>query len=306
MHSMEFAWDDLHGFLCVCRTGSFLRAARELDIEHTTVARRVTRLERCLGTTLLHRGPRGVKLTAAGQALAASLARTETEVRAAVQLATEQDERIGGTVRVATSEIFAVGFLCGCLSELEQRYPALQLQLLTGQGSIDLSKGEADIAVRMLPPGAAPAEADVLARKLGGFGFALYGSRSYLAGHPLAANQTLAGHALIGYAGVPRAPGAAWVSERADGAHVAILVSSVPTATAAAVEGLGLAVLPRYYADREPVLVRVSETIAESVLWLLVRPEMKRSRRVAAVYRWLAELIGSRFGDAAPEGTPRP
>ncbi len=298
MHSMDFAWDDLHGFLCVCRAGSFLRAARELDVEHTTVARRVARLEKCLGTTLLHRGTRGVKVTAAGQALAASLARTETEVRAAVQLASEQAGRIGGTVRVATSEIFAVGFLCGHLAELERRYPALQVQLLTGQASVDLSKGEADIAVRMLPPGASPAEADVLTRKLGGFGFALYGSRSYLGQHPLAQDEAMAGHALIGYAAVARAPGADWVAARAGGARESILVNSIPVAAAAASAGVGLAVLPTYYADREPALVRVSGTIAESVLWLLVRPEMKRSRRVAAVHRWLAELIGARFGPA--------
>ena len=301
MHSVALGWDDLQAFLCVCRTGSFVHAARELGVEHTTVARRVTRLEDCLGTTLLHRGSRGVKLTAAGKELAASLARTETEVGAATRLAAEQDGRISGTVRIATAEIFAVAFLCARLVELERRYPSLQVQLLTGQAPIDLSKGEADLAVRMFPPGTAPAEADVLARKLGGFDFALYGSRAYLSDRPLRPDQPLRGHALIGYAGLSRSPGEAWLSKRAEGARVALLVNSVPVATAAAVAGLGLAVLPTYYADREPELVRASGTVAESVLWLLVRPEMKRSRRVAAVHKWLAELIGSRFGARGPD-----
>jgi len=52
---MDVVWDDLHSFLCVSRSGSFLGAAKELGVEHTTVSRRLNRLERILGTALLHR-----------------------------------------------------------------------------------------------------------------------------------------------------------------------------------------------------------------------------------------------------------
>jgi DNA-binding transcriptional LysR family regulator len=297
MHTMDIKWDDLHTLLSVSRAGSFLGAARDLAVEHTTVARRVIRLERSLGNTLLHRGRRGVTLTPFGEALVKALARTEGEVRAAVRISAEQDPRVGGTVRIATSEIFAVAFLCGRLPGLKERYPALDVQVLTSQAPVDLARGQADIAVRMLPPGRAPGEGDVLARRVGAFDFALYGARSYLAGRPIGPDGSLRGHQLVAYVGVPRAPGAEWLAARNEGAGVALSASSVPVVSAAAEAGMGLAILPAFYADQRPNLVRLSGPVAESVVWLLIRPEMKRSRHVAAVHRWLADVI--------PEGLRR-
>jgi DNA-binding transcriptional LysR family regulator len=77
--------------------------------------------------------------------------------------------------------------------------------------------------------------------------------------------------------------------------RTALFASAVPVLTAAAVAGIGLAVLPAFYAEGEPDLVGLSGAVAESVVWLLVRPEMKRSRRVAAVHSWLAKVISTRF-----------
>jgi DNA-binding transcriptional LysR family regulator len=297
---MAVVWDDLHSFLCVSRAGSFVRAAKELGVEHTTVARRLDRLERSLGTALVHRGTRGVKLTAAGEALAVSLAHTEAEVLAATGVASEQDAHISGSVRIATAEIFATAFLCEQLPELAVRYPALSIKLLTGQAPVDLSKGEADLAVRLLPPGKAPAEMDVLARRVGRFGFRLYASRGYLAAHPVSSDLALSGHEVIRYAAMPRAPGEAWLLEHGGTSHTALFASAVPVLTAAAVAGIGLAVLPAFYADREPDLVALSASVSESIVWLLVRPEMKRSRRVSSVHSWLAKVIADRFGARRP------
>jgi len=296
MHTMDAKWDDLHTFLSVSRSGSFIGAARDLAVEHTTVARRVTRLERSLGNALLHRGRRGVTLTPAGEALVQALARTEGEVQAAVRVAAGQDVRVGGTVRIATSEIFAVAFLCDRLSALKERYPALDVHVLTSQAPVDLARGQADLAVRMLPPGKAPAEGDVLARRVGSFDFALYGARTYLAGRPLGPDGSLHGHRLIAYVGVPRAPGSEWLAARSEGVEVALSASSVPVVSAAVEAGMGLAILPAFYADQRPSLVRLSGPVAESVVWLLIRPEMKRSRHVASVNAWLADVISEGLG----------
>jgi len=295
MHTMDVSWDDLQVFLSVSRCGSFLRAARELAVEHTTAARRVTRLEARLGTALLHRGRRGVTLTASGEALAASLRNTESDIRAALRLASEQDPRLRGRVRIATAEIFAVAFLCDRLGELKERYPALDLQVLTSPASVDLAKGEADLAVRLLPPGKAPAEGEVLARRVGGFEYALYGARAYLAQRPVAADGALRGHRLITYVAVPRAPGAEWLSTRSEGVEVVLSASSVPVLTAAAEAGVGLAILPAFYADRRPDLVRLTGAVDKSVVWALIRPEMKRSRHVAAVHAWLVDVVSASF-----------
>jgi DNA-binding transcriptional LysR family regulator len=96
---------------------------------------------------------------------------------------------------------------------------------------------------------------------------------------------------------VPRAPGAEWLAARSEGVGIALSASSVPVVSAAAEAGMRLAILPAFYADQRPNLVRLGGPVAESVVWLLIRPEMKRSRHVAAVHRWLADVI--------PEGLRR-
>ena len=150
-------------------------------------------------------------------------------------------------------------------------------------------------AVRLLPPDKVAAEPDILARRLGRFTFKLYGSRAYLANRPMRPDMTLSGHHVIRYLAMPRAPGEEWLLQRGEGVRTALFASSVPVLTAAAVAGIGLAVLPAFYADHEPDLVGLSGPVAESGIWLLVRPDMKRSRRVAAVHAWLGKVISAKF-----------
>jgi len=75
---MDVVWDDLHSFLCVSRSGSFLGAAKELGVEHTTVSRRLNRLERSLGRALLHRV--AAVLACLGKVISASSGWTRTEL----------------------------------------------------------------------------------------------------------------------------------------------------------------------------------------------------------------------------------
>ena len=130
-------WDDIRHLLAVGRAGLFVKAGRMLKVEHTTVARRVARLEEEVGSQLLSRTREGVVLTAAGEAVAARLGHLEDDVHGALRLAATFDEGVSGAVRIATAEIFAAGFLCDQLPELLERFPGLRVELPVAQAFLD-------------------------------------------------------------------------------------------------------------------------------------------------------------------------
>lgn len=291
-------WDDVRYLLMVARCGSFVKAGRRLGVQHTTVARRLQRLEEAANAKLVTRTREGVALTAAGAAVVERVARAEEAVDDALRIAGAFDEALEGLVRVATAEIFATGFLCGQLAGLYARHPQIELDLTTDVAPVDLSRREADLAVRLLPEGRRPQEPELLARHLGQLRFSLWGARAYLARRPLPAGPitSLAGHSLLHFGpDAPRSVGGAWLARRDRGAQYVLRANRVPVLLAAAATGLGLAVLPDFLAEATPGLVRISEAVAASDIWLLVHPDARRVRRVGTVHRWLAEVVASRF-----------
>src|SRR5215475_12562002 len=94
-------WDDLRLFLAASRDRSFVAAGRRMQIDQTTVARRLATLEEAVGSSLFHRSPRGITLTEAGVSLIVHAEKIEAEVMAASALMEEREGEITGTVRLA-------------------------------------------------------------------------------------------------------------------------------------------------------------------------------------------------------------
>src|SRR3569623_743166 len=97
-------WDDLRIYLAVLRGGSMIAAARYTGLDHSTITRRITKLEERIGQILLHRSPAGVTPTEAGSLLAQHAERIAEEIAAARALLDAQEEQVSGTVRLATPE----------------------------------------------------------------------------------------------------------------------------------------------------------------------------------------------------------
>src|SRR5262249_4155400 len=154
------------------REGSLSRAARVLGVDHVTVGRRIAALEQQLGAKLLIRTPEGFSASAAGQAI---LTRCEAMEGAALdleRLAAGHDAQFTGSIRLSTTEVLAAQVIVPHLATLRERYPQLQVQLVTGVRSLDITRREADIAIRL----ARPTAPSLVCRKLGEVGFALYAS----------------------------------------------------------------------------------------------------------------------------------
>lgn len=282
-------WNDLRYFLAVKREGTLAGAARALGVEHTTVSRRLGALESALGTKLFSRTPEGFVLTEAGVEIVAHAEAAEKSLAAIAHAASGIDARIEGTVRLATSEGFS-GFLVKRLAALRTQHPGLMVQVLSGNQPLDLTRGEADLALRVI----ATTQKDLLVRKIATVGWSVYASPEYIArkGRPEPISS-LAGHEVIAYestmAGIP---GAQWLAQHEAGAEIVLRANSIVSAMNAALVGIGIAVLPFVVTCDEPRLVRLtSEVIGERDVFLVVHPDLAKVARVRAVVDYVVDVV---------------
>ena len=286
-------WNDLRHFLAIKRAGSLAGAARTLAVDQTTVGRRLAALEAALDARLFDRTPDGLALTAAGEAILSSAERVEETVLELERKIAGEDLRLQGTVRIAASEAFATRVLLPALPLLRAKHTDILLEIVTTGAVIDLARREAEIAIRLRPRGVAPAQPDLIARKLGEIAFFLYAAPAYLAKHKRPRGADLRGHDLIGYdEDLPPIPGAVWLRDPARGGRITIRCQSIPAMAAAAAAGAGLALLPCFFGDVDPGLARVSGTVLDwAEIWLVAHPDLLRTARVRAVMDALTALM---------------
>jgi DNA-binding transcriptional LysR family regulator len=279
-------WGNLKFFLELARTGSLSRAARRLAVDRNTVARRVAALEEELGISLFERGPQGWTRTAAGDDLAALATRVEEDVLAVARHADASDRAVAGTVRLTTASHVAARLLAPAVPALRRKHPSLLLEVAVDQRTFDLTRREADLALRL----GRPRDAGLVMRKLSDIAYRLYASPAYL-GRRRAVD--LASDAFVRFdESLASVPQERWLAKLAPGARIAFRCNSTAALLAAASAGVGVAVLPCFAADDEPGLVRLEgpEPVPHE-LWLLVHGDLRRTPRVRAAIEWIDEVV---------------
>src|SRR5438132_14139198 len=148
-------WSDLRFFLELTRTGTLAAAGRKLGVDNTTVGRRLTALERDMGSKLFTRTPDGLVLTAAGEAIRTAGEEMEQAVLPGEQRALGSDRKRSGLVRVATTEMLGELIVLPALRSVHERHPQIRAEILTGAGRLDIARREADVALQYGRPEAA-------------------------------------------------------------------------------------------------------------------------------------------------------
>lgn len=282
-------WGHLPFFLELARTDSLSGAARRLGVDRNTVARRVAALEAELGMALFERGPQGWEPTAAGQELAELATRVEEDVLALARHADARDRAVAGTVRLTTTTHLATSLLVPAVPALRARHPGLLLEIAADQRAFDLTRREADLAVRV----GRPREAGLVARKLTDLAHALYGARSLVGD---GRRPDLAADPFVGFdESLAGSQQERWLARVAPDRRVAFRCNSTASLALAAGLGVGLAVLPCFVGDADPRLVRLDgpEPAPTLELWLLVHGDLRRTPRVHAVIEWLDALVAA-------------
>jgi DNA-binding transcriptional LysR family regulator len=287
-------WDDFRYFLAVVRNRSLSAASRELRVTQSTVGRRLEGLESRLGAGLLKRTPDGYVLTPAGVRVLENAERIEREAHALERQVTGFDTRVGGSVRVTTIETFGAVILAPLFAELWRRLPDVSVELLTDNRSLSLFKREADIAVRLTRP----EQHDLIFKRIGNVGFAVYASKAYLRQHGSPDFTTgCDGHTIITlHQDLLSFPDARWSAKLTSRAKPAFVSNSRNVHVEAALAGVGLACLPYYLADRHAELVRL-ETPSRAPtreVWLAVHRDMRRTPRIRAVFDAIAAGVNAR------------
>ena len=172
-------WDDLRHFAALAKAGSLSAAARQLGVEHATVARRILLLQESLGLELVDRRGKAWQLTVEGRRIAALAEEMEKQALAIARRSAAARPEIGGIVTISAPPVLAAKCLTAPLAALRQEHPALILRLIGEARQAHLSRNEADIALRLSRPEAG----DVIMSKIGTIPFRLYAHKDYLARH---------------------------------------------------------------------------------------------------------------------------
>jgi DNA-binding transcriptional LysR family regulator len=283
-------WNEPQLVLAVHRASSLTGAAKALDIDHSTAFRRLNALEARLGVRLFERLPGGAyQATPAGERMAAAAERMEDEALAIDRDVAGRDHCLSGRLRVTSSETLAYRKLTSHLAKFRQTHPGIVVELVVDNRVLNLSRREADIALRPMRP----KEGDLWGRKLADVAWTLYGAVGYLEERGAASSpQDLGRHALIGWeeaaVGIMAAD---WLNRMAPGDAFVYRTNSLVNQFSAAKAGIGLALLPCYLGDEDADLVRalpgpVPDLAGE--LWIVTHADLKRTARVRAFF----DLVG--------------
>lgn len=286
-------WDNARFFLAVARTGTLRGAAAQLLVDQATVGRRIAALEDALAARLFLRTPTMYVLTPAGEALVAP---AEAMEQAALQIERRVaglDDQLCGTIRVATTDSLGKRFVIPAIAKLRARHSGIDIVCVTSAGLANLTRREADLAIRTVRPDAP----DLIVRRLGQLEAGIYASRAYLAarGEPRE-GEAFKDHDLVMYQ-QPVVPSMwdALCGEPTSRGRVVFQTSSTMMLIEATIAGLGVAELPCFRADDEPELRRVMRGRRERFdVWLVAHADLYKTARVQALIAAVAqEFAGS-------------
>jgi DNA-binding transcriptional LysR family regulator len=277
---------DLALILALVRDKTLARAAERLKLDVSTVFRSVRRLETSLGTALFEKSRAGYQPTSVALELAQQAESAEQALELA-QIRLEHGHKIvSGTVRLTCTEAVLQSLLLPALSRFMPDYPGLKLELNTSSHFANLSRRDADIALRLTtrPP------EHLVGTRLGTVSYHVCASADYLrrAGHVNPENM----HWIAPDDFLPDHPTVTWRREHLPGVHLAYRCSSMLAVAQLVRAGMGVAALPDFML-RSDELQRLGDPLEghDSALWLLTRPDCRALRSVSALFSELTKAI---------------
>ncbi|MEM7717689.1 MAG: LysR family transcriptional regulator [Pseudomonadota bacterium] len=282
-------WNALKYVLALHRFGRLTQAARQLKTSDTTVARQVRSLETDLGVSLFLRSPTGrFEATDACQQILAQAEVIEAHHLAIAENLSDAATGVSGTVRISSVPVVVNAILVPNVQTLLAAHPNLTVELVPGSENLDLSKREADLAIRFAQPKTGGHR--IKAQKLGALEFDIYRAAGLSDTTADALDWITYEDA---YAMLPQARWLAAAVAR-DGVRAALRVADIETAREATAQALGKTLLPRLVADADPRLCRCSgparAEMPKRALWMLSHADQGSRASVSAVKAWVQGL----------------
>ena len=285
-------WDDLAYFICLVEKQTLTACADEMDVQHSTVARRIDHLEEALDVNLFDRLGKRYVLTAEGELLYSQAVTIKKEIIAFERMAVDQ-HAIQGKVVVSAPPVWANEVLMPRIADFNQRFPDITLELCGEVGISDLHQREADIAIRAHRP----TQEDLVIRKIGAVKYSFFAHCDYV--ENLISNEWQ----LIEFSASARVLAWSQALIENNSYNVALSTNDLYMAYHATCQQLGFTLLPDFLAAQCKQLVPIdpigkNSDVAISLseeypLYLVMHPDIRRSARVRAVADWLITTLAN-------------
>jgi molybdate transport repressor ModE-like protein len=279
--------DDLRLLLAISNAGTLTGAARRLGVDHSTAFRRLGALENRLGTRLFERARDGYAPTPAGEAAITVASRLDEDLSDLERRLAGEDLRPSGVVRVATTDTL-IALLTPTVAAFRTAQPGILLEIVAANAFFTLTRRDADIAIRP----AATVPEGLVARRIAAVETAIYGARSYLGPNPatgLLQRDWLGVEDSLAHLGAAK-----WLENTIPPERIVYRANSLVALQEAARAGIGLAALPCFMADRDPLLRRIQPPLPQMAasLWLITHPDLRRAARIRTVLDFMAVSLG--------------
>jgi DNA-binding transcriptional LysR family regulator len=301
--SIIFDWNQVRAFLATVEEGSFSGAARALKTTQPTIGRQVSGLEEALGVTLFERTVRGTSLTETGRELIDHVRSMGEAATLISMVAAGQSQEIEGDVSLTASDLMAAVILPPILSRLRDLFPGIRVQVIASNEIQNLTRREADIAIRHVRP----SQPALIARHVGDFRANLYAACAYLdrIGRPDRARE-LAQYDFVGSPNLDRLISVLHDRDIPVGPSNFVVSSESGVVLWELVKsGFGIAMLPESLGETDAAVEKALPSLPsiEFPVWLVTHRELNTSRRIRVVFDHLARelMVLSR-----PSGSPAP
>ena len=293
---MDISWDDVKLFLITAQSSSLSAAARQLNVGQATVSRRVARLEESLGCSLIQRNTDGVSLTTSGQNLLLAAQSMASSAELFVQTAQTHSDNLAGIVRITTAPGAAVDILAPFAAELKQTHPQIHIEIISTIDYMDLSKGQADIALRRKEP----TNNELMTVSSAFLKMGAYGSNDYISTLPSPCH--LSDLRWVGWsAQLEGTTPENWLKKNIPNFSATMTSNSFIVQEKAASCGIGAILLPKAQAKLNPDLNPIEVVDAQfpmTPVFVVVSKSGWKTARIQTTARlfvqWLSEIIESR------------
>lgn len=285
-------WDLLRVVLALGRGGTLSAAARTLGVDHTTVARHLENLEQELAAQLFERSPLGFTPTQFGDEVLATAERMEGEVLSLLRRSEGTISALTGLVRLTTTPFLSARLFAPALGGFLRSHPGLQVQLVGDNRTLDLSRREADVSVRM----SRPQTPGLVTRRLGEMAYAFYASVADM--RPFSEQMFLfyedASNDLVQEQ---------VYSQFVPPERIVLRSNLTQVLIEAARAGVGCTALPCLAGDGDALLRREPSPrpMRSMPLWLAYHEDLRRSPRVRAITEFIERVIAVNSLALAPE-----
>lgn len=285
-----FNWDSIRHFLEVVRTGSVSGAAKHLEVNQTTVSRRITAMERQLGQALFDRSGHSWVITPVGERLVQSAQRMADEVNTIERYVMAESQALSGQLRVTVADVCTQHLVMPALHAFSCKYPDVDLEVIATRNLLDLAAREADVALRSTdepPP-------NLVGKRIAQLAYAVYGTREMLQRTEAESDSsTIPCITWIGD-GHTRPP---WIEKSFPHTRRVYRTSELGMMVQMAKQGMGITQIPCVLGDSEPLLYRIPAAHVEAGwgLWVLSHVDLRTTARVRIFKDFLVAELEKRM-----------